>query len=219
VDAQVVKAELQKSLSLNQTFMSNIKFIYFDVGNVLVRFEHMRDAVLQLLGTNELDQTQFNHELFDRLERGQITYDEYWSSRGMLNKVKELFGDYVEYITSGFEPIKETHKLLYELSEIIDMGLLSNVPKGIQELNMQKCLVPALSYKAVVKSCDVGLIKPEKKIYEYAQTLIPYLPNEVLFVDDVKQNVEAAQAFGWNAIKFDPNNAVHSINNLKKKLL
>jgi putative hydrolase of the HAD superfamily len=51
-------------------------------------------------------------------------------------------------------------------------------------------------------SGDVQLIKPEPAIYELLQTRYALSPPDIVFIDDMAYNVEAAQALGWNAIQF-----------------
>jgi putative hydrolase of the HAD superfamily len=51
-------------------------------------------------------------------------------------------------------------------------------------------------------SCDLGLMKPERAIFEHCLSAIGAKPEEVLFVDDTAENVVGAQAAGMNAVRF-----------------
>jgi len=48
-------------------------------------------------------------------------------------------------------------------------------------------------------SCRLGCQKPELKFYEIASSRVPVEPNEILFLDDIIENVLAAKKTGWNA--------------------
>ena len=57
----------------------------------------------------------------------------------------------------------------------------------------------------IVVSGEEKCIKPEARIYaialaRYGRHLADLKPGELVFIDDVKKNVEAAQALGWHGI-------------------
>lgn len=51
-------------------------------------------------------------------------------------------------------------------------------------------------------SCELGISKPDPKIYLYTCQALGVAPAEALFLDDKPENVEAAQALGLSAIQF-----------------
>ena len=53
-----------------------------------------------------------------------------------------------------------------------------------------------------VLSCEVGLIKPDRAIYERCLEGLQVTPSEALFVDDKQINVQAARALGITSIHF-----------------
>jgi putative hydrolase of the HAD superfamily len=55
-------------------------------------------------------------------------------------------------------------------------------------------------FDAVVISAQVGMRKPEERIYRHATELIGLPPAECVFVDDMEANVRAAEAIGMCAI-------------------
>lgn len=80
------------------------------------------------------------------------------------------------------------------------VGLLSNayndlgpelVSHGLESL-----------FDDVVVSALVGLIKPEPAIYTLACSRLGVVPQDVLFVDDSRANVEAAARVGLHALQF-----------------
>ncbi|NPD06885.1 HAD-IA family hydrolase [Nocardioides sp. zg-1308] len=52
----------------------------------------------------------------------------------------------------------------------------------------------------IVYSHEVGLAKPDPAAYELTARRLGVAPGEVLFLDDVEANVEAARAAGWHAV-------------------
>jgi len=60
-------------------------------------------------------------------------------------------------------------------------------------------------FQDIVVSGDEKCIKPHVEIYEialarYGRHLADLKPGELMFIDDVKKNIEAAQALGWHGI-------------------
>ena len=55
-------------------------------------------------------------------------------------------------------------------------------------------------FDAVVISGEVGMRKPEPEIYRHVLELLGVRPEETVFVDDLQQNVDAAEALGLVAV-------------------
>ena len=85
-------------------------------------------------------------------------------------------------------------------------------------MSLQYGFLPKLNYTVVVKSCDLGLIKPDKKIYLYAQKMAGVAPSEILFIDDYEKNTAAARKLGWQAYTFDNVHVQDSIKEIEKML-
>ncbi|MEO3386089.1 HAD family phosphatase [Mesorhizobium sp. CAU 1741] len=59
--------------------------------------------------------------------------------------------------------------------------------------------------RGVTVSGEVGLIKPDERIYRLHAETFGLAPSATLFIDDSAKNVEGAKAAGWNAVQFvDP---------------
>jgi putative hydrolase of the HAD superfamily len=55
-------------------------------------------------------------------------------------------------------------------------------------------------YHAVVISGEVGMRKPEERIFLHAAGLIGLAPGECVFIDDMEANVRAAEAMGMHGV-------------------
>jgi putative hydrolase of the HAD superfamily len=75
-------------------------------------------------------------------------------------------------------------------------GLLSN-SWGVDDY--PRHLFPSL-FDAVVISAEVGMRKPEERIFLHAAGLLGLEPAECVFIDDLKVNVTAAEAAGMTAV-------------------
>ncbi|GAA4561449.1 HAD family hydrolase [Planotetraspora kaengkrachanensis] len=54
----------------------------------------------------------------------------------------------------------------------------------------------------VVSSARVGVVKPDRRIYEIAAERAGVAPRQCLFVDDRRENVEAAEALGMTGVLY-----------------
>jgi len=67
----------------------------------------------------------------------------------------------------------------------------------------------------VIDSCEVGMRKPERRIFEHACALLGVTPAEGVFLDDMKANVDAAVGMGLTAVLVtDPAEAIASVRQL-----
>lgn len=66
-------------------------------------------------------------------------------------------------------------------------------------------------FDVVVVSCDVGLSKPDRRIYELCLGRLGVPGHEALFVDDRKANVEGARQAGLQALWFTGADALPSL--------
>jgi putative hydrolase of the HAD superfamily len=55
-------------------------------------------------------------------------------------------------------------------------------------------------FDAVVISCEIGMRKPEERIFRHTAELLGLDPAECVFIDDIEANVTAAQAAGLVAV-------------------
>ncbi|MBY0357591.1 MAG: HAD family phosphatase [Candidatus Obscuribacterales bacterium] len=80
-------------------------------------------------------------------------------------------------------------------------AILSNMPLAIRQYLQKHCSwLPAFDHSTY--SCDIGCIKPDSQIYEHALAGLGLEPEQVLFLDDRQENIEAARSLGMHSILF-----------------
>jgi putative hydrolase of the HAD superfamily len=77
-------------------------------------------------------------------------------------------------------------------------GILSNSGPGARERERHHGFEDITH--DIVYSHEVGLAKPDPAAYALTAERLGVQPHEVLFLDDVEVNVEAARAAGWHAV-------------------
>lgn len=77
-------------------------------------------------------------------------------------------------------------------------GILSNSAPGARE--HERCWGSEEVTADIVYSHEVGLAKPDPRIFELTARRLGVEPGEVLFLDDVAGHMEAARALGWHGV-------------------
>lgn len=194
--------------------MSQIKNIVFDVGRVLIHYDE--DHVLtQLLGEsphkNRIKEELLLSEIWQQLDRGTLTNQEAASVlRKRLDHIHNI-EEIVHHVLDNFIHhlnLDEASKALFlELERDYPMYILSNFQAGPFETFMD--LHPFIKKStAIVVSANVKMMKPEKEIFTYLLDTYQLLPQETLFIDDMPENIKAAQSMGIHGIVFKSANQV-----------
>ena len=112
-----------------------------------------------------------------------------------------------------FEPLDGSIQLLQLLRQSgFRLGLLSNTC----DCHWQFCRDDARfkflhsSFEQTVLSFVTGHVKPGAAIYRIAASRAACDPGSILFIDDIQENVKAAQAFGFDGIQFQGATGLHN---------
>ena len=189
----------------------SLKAVIFDVGGVLIRTHSRagREKWAEQLGLApwEFESFIFGGESGRATQLGQKTEQAHWQWLGQhfnltapeLSQMRRDFfaGDVLN------EPLVAYIKQLRQ-SGTYRLGLLSNFGDAARRLWRE--VYPFIDYfEGVVISAEVGLMKPDPRIYHLAAESVQVAPAEALFVDDFIENVAGARAVGMPALHFtDP---------------
>lgn len=184
-----------------------IKNIVFDLGNVLFGYDPVY-ILNQLLPENKFHSEYLTHfihsQLWQDLDRGSI--EESALIDLLVNKINDPnLEDNLELIIQNFvyhlHLIDGSREIFLNLKQIYPMYLLSNfqaVPYSkLREIN------PFL-YQAdgAIISAHHQCMKPEAKIYHKLLEKYQLIPEETVFIDDLKENIDAAIKLGMKGIVF-----------------
>lgn len=115
------------------------------------------------------------------------------------------------------EEIEATARLIPELKMAgYRVIVLSNMSKEYIDFLRKKPVYRHFDEEII--SCEVGLVKPEREIYELLLTRYGLRPDETIFIDDRQENVDAAAELGITPFLFDRRNPEKSCEELKIKL-
>lgn len=200
-----------------QRSKSGVSFVYFDINGCLVRFFHRAFTRLAEVSGAPADviETTFWH-YNDDVCRGDMTMDEFNAAFADALGVEKV--DWEQYYLEAIEPIEEMHEVVRWAAESYRVGLLTNIMPGFVDIMLKQGILPNVRYDVIIDSSVVKAIKPETKIYEIATEKAGVAPSEILFVDDSRTNLMAAEKHGWHVLWFDDYRPTESIARIKDSL-
>jgi FMN phosphatase YigB (HAD superfamily)/DNA-binding XRE family transcriptional regulator len=204
VDLSILVGQLSPTLAkkTKKQSKSGVRFVYFDINGCLLRFFHSAfTSLAEDTGASaDIIETTFWH-YNDAVCRGKMPLSDFNAELAKQLRMSTL--DWQKYYMEAVDPITEMHDLVRWAAEHYKVGLLSNIMPGFIDYMLAHNLLPNIDYDAIIDSSKVGVIKPEPKIYEIAQSKTGVAPQEILLVDDSRSNLMAADKFGWHVLWFD----------------
>lgn len=214
------------------------KLIFFDVGHVLVRkiTDYEEDAA-NILGITQ-DEFEILHEDLitkqpqDRVDlfhsmRTVEQMNEYFNQFhiDVLNKLEititdKLLHKLLEVRYGNYELMEDAIESLEILSKSFKLGIISNAFPSRRTWDLPKFGLIKY-FDPIIISFEIGIHKPDRKIYEYAIKQTGLDPKEIMFVDDKIKNLVAAVSVGIDNCVFisddiDPTNQFPIASNIKE---
>ena len=183
------------------------KAVLWDLGGVILRTEDWkpREKWENALGLErgELHRLVFEGEQGRLAALGLSDAERVWNSIGQelavsgarLEQLRDDFwsGDRIDRRLTG---------IIRSLRPDYKTGLLSNAWPDVRTL-LEDDWGLLDAFDLIVLSCEVGLVKPDPRIYQLALKKLDLPPGEVVFIDDFRQNIEGARTAGMQAILFE----------------
>lgn len=189
--------------------MTHIEFIYFDLGNVLISFDHSRawQNIAELTGIppERAGQVLFDSDLQTQYEKGEISTEEFHRYFCKQAQATISLEDLCFAASNIFEPLNDSIQLLQTLKQTGQrLGLLSNTCDCHWQFLLDDDRFKFLhsSFEQTVLSFIEGCVKPGTDIYRIAANHTNCDPGSILFIDDKQENVKAAQSVGFDGIHF-----------------
>lgn len=113
-----------------------------------------------------------------------------------LNKSYDEFVKIYKRVFSRIDYYKEVADYEISLKDKCYIGILSDLNIFDKERLDKQVNLPLYDY--VFLSYEMGLKKPGIEIFNAVQKQLPFTPNNILFIDDRKDNIESAKKIGWN---------------------
>ncbi len=185
-----------------------VKAIIFDLGNVLVSFDHSIAARKIAPFTDktlpEIYSLFFNSNITQLFEEGKIAPLDFFA------EVKRMLGARLDY--DAFLPIwneifflTDENRRVYALAKRLNhryaTALLSNI--NILHLEYLKSNFSVFdAFGNVFTSCELGSIKPDPSTYNEVLRSLGVMASEAFYVDDRQELIDAAAGLGIRSFVF-----------------
>lgn len=179
----------------------------FDLGNTLIKLAYervleniCRDASVK---RDELIEILEAPGSYRDMERGALTFWEFYEFlcdktgyRGSIREFHDLWSDFFDGTVPGMEELLERVRVKYRVA------FLSNSNEVHAELIPRK--FPSLFEKddRFIFSHRFKVAKPDLEIFRRALDTLGATAQQVVFIDDLSENVTAARSLGLQAFQF-----------------
>lgn len=183
----------------------SIQAVFFDLGGVIVRTEYQapRQQLAERLGMeyDDLDRLVFNSETGMQAGIGAITSLQHWESimkrlKRPLEEMQSIRDDFF----AGDIADRTILDFLRSLRGKYKTGLISNAWSDLRDYMTREKMIDAFDH--IIISAEVGVAKPDAKIFQIALEQADVEPNEAVFVDDFYVNIEGCEKVGMKGIHF-----------------
>jgi len=185
-----------------------IKVLLFDLGRVLVDFDHLR-AAQRIAGFCSKTPAQIYDLFFESgvtiaFEAGKITPEDFYL------QVQQMLDLKLSYVS--FEPIwndifflSAKNRLVFGLVNSLRVNYKTALFSNINILHYEhlKKNFPVFgAFDKIFLSFQMGLVKPDKEAYNVVIQGLGVVPEEIFYTDDRPELVESAKSLGIQGCVF-----------------
>jgi|TARA_B110000879_G_scaffold201285_1_gene276233 HAD superfamily hydrolase (TIGR01509 family) len=187
--------------------MKKCKTIIFDLGAVIlnINYENTIDEFTKL-GVKNAEtfySKKVQTELFNKIETGKISNNEFLKALQKETKNAKIKQVKIAWNAMLLDLPKERLQLIKKLKNNHTIYLLSNtnsihINAFKEELGNKKWLEFCELFDKMYLSHELGLRKPDAKIFEYILNEQKLKAEDVFFIDDSPQHIASAKKLGIN---------------------
>jgi putative hydrolase of the HAD superfamily len=199
-----------------------IKAIIFDFGGVCFSPGNSEQLIKEAFFNSRLPKLKLLTLILDFKKRKMIKdvvhefnagcVDEmtFWEKIKMITHYDFNEKELKKIILSLHRPIKPVMNIVKRLEKRYKLGLLTNNNSWLEDLNKKYKFYRY--FDEVVNSFDVKASKPSRKIYYIILKRLGVKPKECIFIDDKKENIDAAKKIGMKVILYkNPKNLIKQL--------
>lgn len=182
-----------------------MKKIVFDLGGVLIDYnpfylyrQYFDSDNITYNFINTVFSSQWNEEQELKEDTGigiNTLIKEYPHYSDLIKKYENKWGDMIK-------PNQEIYDQILNLNNNFELYILSNITSD--RFPFVEKIIPDVVklFKQIYLSGNIGLRKPDIKLYQIVEEQIANEDDEIIFFDDNYENICAAKCLGWNAIQY-----------------
>ncbi|MFH1511618.1 MAG: HAD family phosphatase [Candidatus Woesearchaeota archaeon] len=183
-----------------------MKAVLFDAGGVLVDFADFGKWLFDIFKPQ--DQRKFWEEiniLCLPLCRGEVTLEDFWQQLRRKYKIQlddsSLHSVWVEKFANLTKINRQVLDIALSLKPRYQIGIISNTIPQHAEIHRTAGLYDM--FDVVLLSSELQMTKDDERIFLLAAEMLNVLPQECVFIDDVKLFVNKARSVGMTGILYE----------------
>ncbi len=190
---------------------NEIEVILFDLGNVILPFNHYQIAEKLFRFTKSLDFQDpkkifsylfdFEHGAINGYEVGKVSSLDFFQSLKEHLQLTLSFEEFIPIWNDIFWENPEVSEIIRALKGEKRLGLLSNTNPLHFDYILSKFPV-VQTFDKWILSHEVGFKKPAIEIFQKALEWASVEPEKILFIDDMKTHIDVAVSLGMHGIHF-----------------
>lgn len=187
-----------------------IKAVVLDIGGVLIRTmdrsgRHTLEKAYDL-PPGGADTLVFNSSSADASTIGRAQPEQIWRNVAeSLSLSQKALDEFIALFWRGDQVDLELLAYIKKLKSTFTTALLSNAWLGArQHFAEEYNIVEGQTVDHILISSELGLAKPDQRIYHILADTVGHTFDQILFVDDFIENIAAAQALGIHTIHYQP---------------
>lgn len=184
-----------------------VTWFLFDLGNTLIKlaYERVLENICRDASIKRDDLVELLEQAggYRDLERGAVSFGDFYEFlctnagyRGSLRRLREVWTDFFD------GPIVGAETLLERVREKYRVAFLSNSNEVHAEVIPRQFAMLFRKDDRFIFSHRFKVAKPDPEIFRRSLEILGALPQHVVFVDDLLENVLAARTVGLHAFQF-----------------
>jgi len=184
-----------------------ITWFLFDLGNTLIKlaYERVLENICRIstVKRDELIEILEAPGSYRDMERGALSFWEFYEFvcdktgyRGSMRDFNEVWSDFFDGTMPGIEELLERVRTRYRVA------FLSNSNEVHAELIPRKFSSLFEKDDRFIFSHRIKVAKPDPEIFRRAVDILGTTAQQVVFIDDLSENVAAARSLGMQAFQF-----------------
>jgi HAD superfamily hydrolase (TIGR01509 family) len=185
----------------------SVKFLYFDLGMVLLNFsvEQMCRQMAEAAGITptQVSQIIFDGDLQQRYERGEISSREFYEEFCRASGARPDYDRLASAASEIFELNGSMVPIVAQLRQAgYRLGILSNTCEHHWQHCFRRFRLLGETFSVFALSYELKAMKPDAAIFLAAARLAGVQPGEIFFCDDIAGHVAGARAAGIDAVQY-----------------
>ena len=181
-----------------------IKTIIFDNNGVLTTSceEGALKGLIDYLGVSEEQFLPVWNREAEAVDEGKIKTEKFLQNVVNDLKLSKDLGKCQRYYWDSYEPKPEVREFAKNLKKKFEIAFLTNFGDHFWVFNKKWKLDQIFDRDKMFVSADLKMVKPHPDIYYAVLARLGRKPEEVVFIDDKKDNIDTALKVGMYAIQF-----------------